>query len=290
MKTPNTIFLCVLLLLAITLAATGCRKEASVNQTGEAQPQQSPAKSLVDLGDFKLRYVERKKINASDPERKVGSNPEAMQKVVLDINEQIALPYDISVSFEDCEGPDAYYDREMHQITVCYQLIDDYYDIFSLKLKDKTKLDEAVKGATASTFFHELGHALIDVLKLPATGKEEDAADQLSTLVLINRTEGGEEMALNGALSFKLYAELDKGVRKIYWDEHSLDEQRFYDSLCLIYGHDPVKYDYLVKDGTLPEERAGMCTEDNKKLAWSWHQLLLPHLKDGRPLSKLGQK
>jgi len=40
-------------------------------------------------------------------------------------------------------------------------------------------------------------------------------------------------MALNGAVSFKLYADLDKGQKKIFWDEHSLDEQRFYDTLCL---------------------------------------------------------
>jgi len=30
-------------------------------------------------------------------------------------------------------------------------------------------------------------------------------------------------MALDGAISFKLYADLEKGEQKIYWDEHSLD-------------------------------------------------------------------
>jgi hypothetical protein len=86
-------------------------------------------------------------------------------------------------------------------------------------------------------------------------------------------------MALDGAISFKLYADLEKGEQKIYWDEHSLDEQRFYDTICLIYGHDPAKYAYLVTDKTLPEERAELCREDYPKIANSWHQLLVPYIK-----------
>jgi Putative metallopeptidase len=136
-----------------------------------------------------------------------------------------------------------------------------------------------VRGAVASTFFHELGHGLVDAWQIPITGKEEDAVDQLSTLVLIRQSEEGERMALDAAVSFKLYADRDKGWEHIYWDEHSLDEQRFYDTICLVYGHDPEKYTSLVQDGTLPRERAELCTEDYPKIAKSWESLLKPYLK-----------
>jgi hypothetical protein len=209
----------------------------------------------------------------------VASNPQNLGRIITELNDRIALPFDIDISFQDCDEPGAYYDPETHGLTLCHQLIDEYYQLFSRGIKDEKKLDEAVMCATAATFFHELGHALIDVWKLPVTGKEEDAVDQLSTLVLIDHTEEGEKLALDWALSFKYYAERDKRLEKLYWDEHSFDEQRYYDIICLIYGRDPERHAGLVGDATLPEERAELCREDYPKIYASWARLLQPHLK-----------
>jgi hypothetical protein len=255
--------------------AEGCRKNPA---TQASQPPPAPSTNVagpVDNGDLKLVYKPRK----NPTKHIVGSNEQGLAQIIANLNDKIALPWDIVVSFEDCDEPDAFYAHETRQLTMCYQLIDEFYDLFGGKIKEQTKLDNAVRGAVASTFFHELGHWLVDAWKVPITGKEEDAVDQLSTLVLINHTTNGEQMALDGAVSFKLYADLDKGQKKILWDEHSLDEQRFYDNICLIYGHDPDKYAYLVKDNTLPEERAELCKEDYPKIANSWRQLLSPYIK-----------
>ena len=264
----------LLVLAVVALSLGGCRKEPGEIVTKPIGPAE-----IVDTGDFKLRYKARKLQRRSDEARRVGGNEQAIAAVIADLNNRVALPFDIYLAILDCDQPDAYYEPETHEVVVCHQLVDEYYDLFALKVKDKTKLDEAVKGATAATFFHELGHALIDAWKLPITGKEEDAADQLSTVVLINRTDAGGQMALDGAISFKLYADLTKGEKKIYWDEHSLDEQRFYDTLCMLYGHDPVKYEYLIKEGTLPEERAANCEADYERIQGSWRTLLAPHIK-----------
>ena len=266
----------LLLVLVSFCFAEGCHKNAA---TQASQPPPAPATNAagpVDNGDLKLVYKPRKNPSTKNT---VGTNEQGLERVIANLNDKIALPWDIVVSFEDCEDPDAFYAPDTRKLTVCYQLIDQYYDLFGRKIKDQTKLDNAVRGAVASTFFHELGHGLVDAWKVPITGKEEDAVDQLSTLILINHTTNGEQMALDGAVSFKLYADLDKGQKKILWDEHSLDEQRFYDNICLIYGHDPDKYAYLVKDNTLPEERADLCKEDYPKIANSWRQLLSPYIK-----------
>ena len=273
-----------ILISLILLASSGCRhsspgtaQNVSANQTANSQAPETAGQGAVDKGDLKFRYQARENTNASTS-HKVGSNPQAIEKLISELNQRLILPFDMEVSIENCEQPDAYYDPETHRITLCHQLIDDYYDLFGRKIKDKTKLDEVVKAATAATFFHELGHGLVDAWKIPTTGREEDAVDQLSTLVLIEGTEDGEQMALEGAVSFKLYADLDKG-KKIYWDQHSLDEQRFFDTICLVYGHDEDKFAYLVENGTLPEERAVFCTEDYDKVSHAWKQLLAPYLK-----------
>lgn len=274
-----------LVLLTLALVIGGCRHPSGKNENATATGTVNGANELpqpaasADRGDFKLKYQPRKNPKPSAEGHRVGENEQAITALISDLNRKVALPFDIFVSFADCDQPDAYYEPETHALVICYQVIDEYYDLFSRKIKDKAKLDEAVRGATASTFFHELGHALVDAWKLPITGKEEDAVDQLSTVVLINRTDAGEQMALAGAVSFRLYAELSKGEKKIYWDEHSLDEQRFYDTLCMLYGHNPEKYEYLIKQGTLPDERAGNCQADYQRIEKAWRVLLAPHLK-----------
>ena len=196
------------------------------------------------------------------------------------VERKIALPFDINISLEDCPDPEAFYDPESHQVTICNQIIDEYNRLFSRKVRDRAKLKEAVKGATVATFFHELGHALVDAWKLPITGRQEDAVDQLSMIVLLGGTEERKRMALDGAISFALYAARDRWRAKVYWDEYSLNEQRFYDSVCLIFGSDPEKYEYLIKDGTLPAGRAGVCQEEYERVNRSWRALLAPYLKE----------
>ncbi|HYY97751.1 MAG TPA: DUF4344 domain-containing metallopeptidase [Pyrinomonadaceae bacterium] len=298
-----TRFAAFLLSLALCLTV-GCRKKtetagASAGQVerpavrpdeSAAAPSRQSGAGALDKGDLKLSYQTRRGFRGGDATHRAGGDPQALQKIVADLNDRIALPYDIGVSYEDCEEPGAFYDEEKHQVTLCYQLIDEYYELFSRKVKDRAELDEVVRGAAVSTFFHEFGHALVDAWQLPITGREEDAVDQFSTLVLINETEDGERMALHGALAFERYADLGKGREKILWDEHSLDEQRFYDTICLIYGHDPEKYTYLVADRTLPVERAELCREDYPRAASSWHQLLSPYLKQPPSDAELGAR
>ncbi len=276
----------VLLLSVLGCASSGCRQATPVSTPTADGPNKKTNQVVVDQGDLRLRYQLPQEPSTSQTPR-ARSSHQALEKLIAELNQRLILPFDIDVRLEDCEQPDAYYDPETHQILLCYQLVDEYYVLFAKKIKDKTKLDDAVTAATAATFFHELGHGLIDAWKVPITGREEDAVDQLSTLVLIEATEGGEQMALDGALAFKLYADLASGEKKIYWDEHSLDEQRFFDTICLVYGHDDEKFAYLVDNGTLPEERASLCRQDYNRVKGAWQQLLGPYLKPAQSRPKL---
>lgn len=50
-----------------------------------------------------------------------------------------------------------------------------------------------VTGAVFFAFLYELGHALVDQLELPVTGKEEDAVDQLAAVILDEGAQQGRD-------------------------------------------------------------------------------------------------
>jgi len=164
---------------------------------------------------------------------------------------------------------------------MCYELLEHFYEIFKPDSKSEEELDDAVFGAVAFVFYHELGHALIHILDLPVTGKEEDAVDQLSTLILADGSDAGAKSVLDGARWFMLEeAQNDTTIDKLpFSDEHSLNQQRFYNILCWVYGQDEKKYAFLVKDGILPKDRAARCEGEFAQLSRSWSKLLGPYLK-----------
>jgi hypothetical protein len=107
---------------------------------------------------------------------------------------------------------------------------------------------------------HESAHARIDVNDLAFTGCEEDAADQLATLVLLG--DGGDvEAALHGAAWF--YMRALRGVPTEAWDEHALDEQPFFNVVCWIYGGTPsMREELLAAPWSLPPSRAEGCPDE----------------------------
>jgi len=243
---------------------------------GNAQDFAGP---VTKLGEIKLRYETRKGFRKSRPSIAAVAGRRAVEVIVSQLNRQVALTFDINVLFIECDEDEAYYDKSSKEIAICYQKLERFYYLFSRKLRGEKASEEATRGATVSLFLHELAHALIDVWELPITGNEEDAADQFATLLMLNGMVGGERMALSGALTFKLYAEAERGLRKLYWDSHSLDEQRYYNTICLIYGHRPAAYQYLIDNGTLPVQRAINCEDDYPRLKKSWQTLLYPFSK-----------
>lgn len=202
-----------------------------------------------------------------------------IRSMATELNTQINFPEDVDISFEICHHPDIFYSPVPRRITICYEAVDDMTHLLSPHIRNRSKLREAVDSIIASMFLHEVSHALIDLLRLPTTGREEDVADQFSTLLLMNRF-GEEKSIITIARVYRILAETERHEDLVYWDEHSQDAQRYYDTLCLIYGRNPQKYSYLVSKGTLPEERAELCEEDFNHIKNAWKSLLKPYAKD----------
>ena len=109
------------------------------------------------------------------------------------------------------------------------------------------EVESYVMGMTLFFLFHELGHALVDTGALPLLGREEDAVDAFAAvelIVLIDKQKEDPE-TLARLVNYG-YAAID-GWRKITADRgpiddhdlyglHSLDQQRFFRTACLLVG------------------------------------------------------
>ena len=224
--------------------------------------------------DVKFIYEKRRSYRGFASKNAAALSKQAVLAVAEDLKKRIAFPFDVQVVFEECGGPDSFYDQDTHKITICDELIDAYYHLFARALRTRTARDTAAKGVIVSMFLHEVAHALIDGWDLPIAGREEDAADQFSTLLLVSGIPDGDTMALDSARSFKLLADLERNQEKDYSDLHSLDEQRFFNTICLVYGHRPERYEYLITNGTLPPEMAIECEQYYARVNKSWQTLL----------------
>lgn len=227
----------------------------------------------ADRGDFIL-VVEPE--NDGDDAEALVRERGVFEDLLASLNETVALPTDVTVVFQSGDGP--YYDPESREIVMNYEFIYWLAEIFEDEFDSQEELEGAILDATAFVLFHEVGHVLVDVLDLPVTGREEDAVDGLATLVSTMLDDGDSRVALTGGISFGLG--MEDVEESDFWDEHSLDAQRFYSILCWVYGSDPDTYETLLEDLEVPEERASRCVEEFEQIDHSWTTLLSPHLKD----------
>lgn len=129
---------------------------------------------------------------------------------------------------------------------------------------------------------HEMGHMLIAEYDLPVLGREEDAADRLGFILLyrlyarLPRDEVDARL-LDIADYWRLEWQTPKPPPEqvLAWDSHPLDEQRYYNIACLLYGSDMNRLDWLPPLTGLPYERANYCDlefqQASKALDWVRH-------------------
>jgi hypothetical protein len=130
--------------------------------------------------------------------------------------------------------------------------------------------------------FHELGHALVQQLRLPLLGRSEDAADSFATIALLN--EGS-------ALSINVLVQAARGLflmdhrdRKLgdalnFSEAHGLDKQRAFQIVCLMVGSDAKQFKELADWVRLPEDRQESCRTDYEDAKHAWISVLNPHLR-----------
>ncbi|WP_343948217.1 DUF4344 domain-containing metallopeptidase [Nonomuraea longicatena] len=211
-------------------------------------------------------------------------------------NDGFVPPREVSVVARQCGTVNAFYNPQDSSITMCYEMADFMTKLFARPAPGQTAppdeegVEENVVGALGGVFYHELGHALIDLYDLPATGKEEDSVDQLSALVLIAAAEDQQDYS-QIISTIEAWGRISQQTasrpvaRETFADEHSLSIQRYYNLMCYLYGSNHNAFLPLVADGELPVARAVGCEREYARMSSAWHTLLGPHLREPLPVA-----
>jgi len=132
-------------------------------------------------------------------------------------------------------------------------------------------------------FLHESGHAVFDLLKIPVFGREEDAADQFSSYIMLHfGKEDAYRLIEGSAYQYKadiLKSQSSTTITK-FADIHGTPAQRFYNVLCIAYGADRKLFADVVEKGYLPEDRADGCDGEYEQIAYAFKALIDPHLDE----------
>lgn len=203
-----------------------------------------------------------------------------LENVTASLTRSLRLPQDITVRVEECGSSDADWDPVTRHVRLCYELLQ---AVLELSVAAAGEDDEALaerwfSGMTTFIVFHELGHALVDVLPLRTTLAPEVAADQFALVALGSAV--GQPQEVLGALEFLRHAvgnDVAEGLG--FLENHGYDRVRVDRLACGFAGALPATQPWLEQLRLLPSAGAVHCGEEFAALDQQWDQWLAPWLR-----------
>ena len=216
---------------------------------------------------------------------------EIFDNIVSNLNNSgLVMRENVPVLLKECKTANAYWSPSTRSIIVCYENL--ALDLILFRNLGKYSVEKTAEKSINETifaFYHELGHALIDVLSLSAVGQEEDTVDEFATIMLFRKYDPSvaAEIVLDSSEFYELLYKT--GNNGVAWGEHAPNDKRLFNLVCLVYGSNPQKHErvfiekfVLVDPNQKPSKeqmarRASRCQREFPQKIASWNKLLLPH-------------
>ncbi len=242
---------------------------------------------LAAEGPIHLEYEEPKN-PALKPVREL-----IMQRGGLEIYKELLSPFEMPenlyVKAVDCDGvPNAYFFREKNlpTIRICYDYLKEIQDNLPKEVtKEGIEPRDALVGQLLFALMHEFGHAAFDLYNIPILGRQEDAADQFATYVMLQfGGERAQRLIKGAAWSYKGFIKDLNDNPKVttplaaFSSDHGAPQQRFYNLACIAYGYDPKIFADVVDNKFLPEHRAKVCQYEYSNLRYAFRKMITPHI------------
>lgn len=171
----------------------------------------------------------------------------------------------IPITVEECGEANATYNPNNRSIRLCYELVADANRMRGKLGSEVYEVDATISRWLLFVALHEIGHALVDVLDLPATAADaEDLADQYAALTLsVFNDRRTVELLMPVVTWFAQHGERQDGRSS---DQvHRAGADRAIDVLCILAAR--------VNSGT-PE-----CTAFSTRVTSRWNAMLAPYTR-----------
>jgi Putative metallopeptidase len=261
--------------IATTLVAAGLVLAAAHLEPREA----AAAPARLEPKRIDISYGEPKSA-ANEPAHKLLKERRVLEKI-RDLLSPLRLPHRVLLQTIDCDGVSNAFANE-ESINVCYEYINDIWkNVPEQTTPSGIAPIDTLIGPLVDVFLHEAGHAAFKSLQIPLFGREEDAADQFSTYIMLRfEKEEARRLILGTAYQYKgdLTAPTVEVKQQTFADEHGTPAQRFFNLLCTAYGSDPKLFADVVEKGFLPEDRAAGCEREYIQLAHAFRTLIGPYV------------
>ncbi len=221
-------------------------------------------------------------------------------EMVQKIFSPFRLPVDLLIRTVGCDGvSNAWYQRVGNRPTVslCYEYLQEIWQ--SMPEKDAPSegltMADAVCGQLFFAVAHELGHAMFDIFDVPIFGRQEDAADQFATFIMLQFGGGVAYRLVEGAAYG--YHGYIKNLRQMptvtlplaaFSSDHGSPEERYFNLICTAYGYDPTLF--ADEMSRIPESRAKKCKFEYSDLKFAFDDVFKSHIDDEKVKTVLATK
>lgn len=229
-----------------------------------------------------IHYLATKNQNEKRAQQQIKAS--GVNNTLVELSNQLfEFNDELKVIYGGNDGP--LYDPQAHSVHIPYEFFIQSQHYFSKNNYEKRFGKRALIGAEDTllhTLLHEAAHAYIVDQNIPILGKEEDAADNFATVIMLEYLENGDDMAISAADMFAFESEDRPEFSNLdeyydfgeYIDDHSFDLQRYFSTLCLVYGWQPERHPELLEqvEAEYRQEREQYCAQNYPVLSASWHQ------------------
>ena len=161
----------------------------------------------------------------------------------------LRLPRVLRIRTKSCGMANAFYVPAEWSINLCYE----YYEYLESIAPKATSpqgftRDEVIVGGFIDAIFHELGHALFDILNVPGV-RARGGRRRPDIGLHDDAVRPGCRARHHQGRRLHLHELTNPRTRTEFADEHGAPAQRFFNYLCLAYGGEPDAFKDVVERG-----------------------------------------